>query len=80
MKTLWFFLTCGHEEYDARVCDDDAEGCIVLGMRVASSMQSIWDPRLIVPPNSPMMGDGCLKFPEFPLIDLDELDPASLNV
>ena len=37
-------------------------------------MQSIWDPRLIVPPNSPMMGDGCLKFPEFPLIDLDELD------
>ena len=47
---------------------------VCLGMRVALSMQSIWDPRLIVPPNSPMMGDGCLKFPEFPLIDLDELD------
>ena len=43
-------------------------------MRVASSMQSIWDPRLIVPPNSSIMGDGCLNFPEFPLIDLDELD------
>ena len=64
-------FTCGHEAYEVQVCDD---GCIGLGMRVASSMQSIWDPRLIVPPNSPTMGDGCLKFPEFPLIDLDELD------
>ena len=49
-------LTCGDEVHDAQVCDDDAEGRISLGMRVASSTQSIWDPHLIVPLNSPMIG------------------------
>ena len=64
-------LTCGH---DAQVCDDDDEGCIGLAMQVASSMQSIWDPHLIMPPSSPMMRSECLKFPKFPLIDLDKPD------
>jgi hypothetical protein len=65
-------LTSGHEAC-IQLCDG-VEGALGLGMRVVSSLQSIWDISLIVPPNSPMMCDGCVQLPAFPHIDLDELD------
>jgi hypothetical protein len=54
-------LTSGREAC-IRLCDG-VEGGIGLGMRVASSLQSIWDISLIVPPNSPMMRERRVQFP-----------------
>lgn len=67
-------LTSGHHEACAQFNGELVEDCFGLCMPMAPSTKSISDAHLIAPPNSPMMGHGCLRLPPSPQINLDELE------